>query len=106
MSFLTRRLYLHDFLSDSTSIKDETGGSGIELPYLAKFFLVGAFCASHNPQDTDNSVFARGGKRKRRRRTGVTKTVGFGLPSLAQEEVLTRPIQWRHCSTMKDLDPL
>lgn len=49
---------------------------GVELPYLTKFALVGAYIASSNPPDTDARFFSKGAadRSRRQRRARKTKT--------------------------------
>ena len=58
-------------------LKLELPSRGVELPYLTKFALVGAYVASTNPPDTDARFFSKGhsDKPRRQRRARKSKAV-------------------------------
>ena len=61
-------------------------GVELELPYLSKFMLLAAYCASYNPVESDKVHFTRmsGGRGKKRRRAGAVATTS-GAGSGAKE---------------------
>jgi origin recognition complex subunit 5 len=67
---LRRRLYHHDVQirgqasasSPAASVSLVEPVDGLELPYVTKFVLVGAFLASVNPPDTDRRYFTKQSK--------------------------------------------
>jgi origin recognition complex subunit 5 len=77
--FQDESVLLHSLISDDSSLI-RTKAKAQDLPYYAKWLLIAAYLASHNPARLDALYFMKSTDRKRRKKGGGTARSG-GRPS-------------------------
>lgn len=95
LSACCESMFSHDLLASPTNgVSVPSRGVELELPYLSKFLLLAAYCASHNPPDTDLRYFTRAAGKgvKGRRAGGASKRKRAGA-DLAFCEPKTFPLE-------------
>ena len=74
-------LFTHDLDLDEAGAPS-TRGVELELPYYTKYLLLAAYCASHNPPESDTRYFTKvtgkGGSRRRSKAPKRSRTAELG----------------------------
>lgn len=88
-SVLTRQIGRAEFTRAMAERRPVPKAPGLELPTIARFLLVAAYCASYNPAKSDLRLFGRGtGPDGRKKKGGGTRRAGYGRVRIGKVRTL------------------